>query len=157
MSQRKYIIYAFLILTTGIIIYFGYKKVSSSDKSVITKNAVSDRNYEIADSLSLSQANGKRLFQSQCASCHLIFKNATGNALAGVENRWPDKKELFAFIRNPEMIISKNSYVRKLKDEYGSVMTAFPDLTDDEIQAILDYIKVSERAKPIAIPEKPVS
>ena len=47
---------------------------------------------------------------------------------------------MFAFIRNPGEVIARNAYASKLKEVYGSLMTGFPDLSDEEIQSILDYI-----------------
>ena len=38
--------------------------------------------------------DGKALFQANCASCHAVNKKLTGPALAGVEDRWPDKAKL---------------------------------------------------------------
>ena len=98
-----------------------------------------------------SAQDGKALFSANCASCHAINKRLTGPALMGVEERWPDKKELFAFIRNPSLVIKRNAYAKKLKDVYGTLMTAFPDLTDEAIAAILDYIRREGKAKPITI------
>ena len=47
---------------------------------------------------------------------------------------------MFAFIRNPGEVIARNAYASKLKEVYGSLMKGFPDLSDEEIQSILDYI-----------------
>ena len=37
--------------------------------------------------------------------------------------------------------MKKNEYARALKEKYGSVMSAFPDISNDEINAIVEYIK----------------
>ena len=36
--------------------------------------------------------------------------------------------------------MEKDPYTRGLKTEYGSMMTAFPDLSEVEIDAIMSYI-----------------
>jgi cytochrome c1 len=72
--------------------------------------------------------------------------------LAGLESQWPDKSELYAFIRNPAEVISRNAYARNLKERWGSIMTSFPELTDEEIQAILDYIKWEKQIRENGIP-----
>ncbi len=86
--------------------------------------------------------NGKKLFNGRCASCHAIDKKVVGPALAGIETR-RDEAWLIKWIRNSsEVIKSGDAYAVKLFNEYNkSVMTAFPDLSDDDIRDILAYIK----------------
>jgi hypothetical protein len=40
--------------------------------------------------------------------------------------------------------MKKNEYIRELKNIYGSMMTAFPNLTNDEIDAICDYVNQTD-------------
>ena len=42
----------------------------------------------------LNAQDGKALFSQNCASCHAVNKKLTGPALAGVEDRWSEKKNL---------------------------------------------------------------
>lgn len=67
----------------------------------------------------------------------------TGPALGGVTDRWESDELLYAFIRNSQkVIVSKDEYAVALFNEYDkSVMTSFPELTDEEIEAILDYVE----------------
>jgi len=76
----------------------------------------------------------------------MVNKELTGPALKGVEDRWPDKEKMYAFIRNSEEVISKDKYARDLWLQYNqTMMNKHPDLTDDDIKSILGYIKsVSE-------------
>ncbi len=85
---------------------------------------------------------GKSSFQSKCAVCHTIFKDLTGPRLADILERgpWADRQQLYKWIRNPEAFMQKDLYTRKLKEQFGSVMTAFPGITDGEIDAIVEYI-----------------
>lgn len=89
--------------------------------------------------------DGKALFNTKCASCHNVFKKMTGPALAGFETKengkWSDIKELTAWIKNPVAYYSKDAYTKALRDEYGSDMQAYPDITEEEVVAISDYIK----------------
>ena len=39
--------------------------------------------------------------------------------------------------------MDKDPYTKSLKTKFGSVMTAFPDLTDNEVDAIVEYINQS--------------
>lgn len=85
---------------------------------------------------------GKKLFYAKCASCHMVNKDMTGPALKGVEDRWPDKQKLYAFIRNSEAVIKEDKYARELWLQWNqTAMLPHPDLTDSDIRAILDYIK----------------
>ena len=86
--------------------------------------------------------DGKQLFNQKCASCHAIDKKLVGPALKGVEDRWPEKAQLYAWIRNSAAVI-KSGYPRAVEvyNEYNKVqMTAFPELKDADIDAILGYI-----------------
>ena len=84
-------------------------------------------------------ATGEKLFKDNCSSCHKPDRDFTGPPIQGSLERWPDKKTLFDFIRNPTKVIRTDNYAKKIYDKYMSMMTAFPNLTDTEIQAILDY------------------
>lgn len=92
---------------------------------------------------SVKAQDGKVLFQTNCASCHQPHKNLTGPALAGVEERWPNKKNLYAWIRNSAAFLKTgDAYANNLYIEYNKVaMNQFPTLTDGEIDAMLAYIK----------------
>jgi cytochrome c2 len=96
--------------------------------------------------------DGKALFGTNCASCHKVDKDLTGPALMGVEDRWPDKKNLHAWIHN-------NSAFRATGDKYANdlfnkwnhtQMNLFPNLSDADIDAILKYIR--EYKAPVTTP-----
>ncbi|MES2775118.1 MAG: cytochrome c [Bacteroidota bacterium] len=85
---------------------------------------------------------GKELFFGKCASCHMVNKELTGPALKGAEDRWPDKQKMYAFIRNSDSLIQTDPYAKNLWLQYNqTTMTKHTDLTDEQIRAILDYIK----------------
>ncbi|OQP67702.1 c-type cytochrome [Niastella populi] len=89
---------------------------------------------------------GEIMFQNNCAACHAIDKHFTGPALGGVMARVlpvvGDKAHLYEFIRNPAKVMQTESYFLCLKNQYGGVvMTAFPNLTDEELDAIHGYIE----------------
>lgn len=84
--------------------------------------------------------NGKALFEAQCASCHKPDVDMTGPALKGATARWPDKKTLYEFIRNPTNVIQRDKYAAALYEKWNRTnMLPFPQLTDAEIDAILQY------------------
>jgi mono/diheme cytochrome c family protein len=97
---------------------------------------------------STSAQDGKALFQANCASCHAVNKQLAGPALAGIEERVPDKALLYAWIRNNQKVLaSGNKYFNDLYLQYNkSAMSLFPQLTDAEIGAMITYIN-AEAAK----------
>lgn len=85
---------------------------------------------------------GQTLFYNNCATCHALTKDLTGPGLSGVTQRITDKKRLYNWIRNPAAVLqSGDPYFNNLKKAYNNVvMNGFPELSDDEIDAILDYV-----------------
>lgn len=87
---------------------------------------------------------GKDLFKSYCAACHAkdMRSAATGPALGGSQARWGDDVALYAWIRNSQALIAEgHPRATELWNQYKpTVMTAFPNLTDDEIGSIMAYV-----------------
>ena len=87
---------------------------------------------------------GKDLFKSYCAACHAkdMRSAATGPALGGSQARWGDDVALYAWIRNSQALIADgHPRATELWNQYKpTVMTAFPNLTDDEIGSIMAYV-----------------
>jgi len=103
----------------------------------------------------LDPVKGKALFNSNCAACHKLDKKMTGPALRGVEKRLYndeglDKEWMYSWIRNSASLVkSGDDYANKIYAEYnGSAMTAFPQLSDSEIDNILSYT-AQEKAVPV--------
>jgi mono/diheme cytochrome c family protein len=89
---------------------------------------------------------GKSLFNTNCAACHKLDAKMTGPALRNVEQRLSDEQGLdrawlTAWIRNSAGLIkSGDAYANKIFEEYNkSAMTAFPQLSDQDISDILAY------------------
>ncbi len=97
---------------------------------------------------------GKSLFKANCASCHNknMTDDLTGPALAGFDERWAGREDLLnEWIRNSQAVIaSGDSYATKLfADWNNSIMTPNPNLTDEDIASLLEYIKaVAEGSYP---------
>lgn len=94
--------------------------------------------------------DGKALFKSNCASCHApTDKRVLGPGLKDFWGRIPGgddegkKKWFINWVKNASSIIGGKSdpYINKLYAEYGSPMTSFGQLKDEEIMAIADYVK----------------
>lgn len=95
---------------------------------------------------------GKNLFRSNCAACHNrnMKDDLTGPALAGLEERWKDypQEDLYNYIRNSkEMLEQQHPRAVELWEAWEpTVMNSF-DLTDEEIEAILQYIEAVQNPK----------
>ena len=96
------------------------------------------------------------MFNTNCAACHKLDKKMTGPALRHVQDRLLndeglDKQWLYAWIRNSSSVIkSGDSYANKIYTEYNrSAMTAYPQLSDADIENILAYT-AQEKIIPVA-------
>ena len=103
-------------------------------------NSAGDKTKNTESSVAVANTNGENLFKANCASCHKPNERYVGPALQGVVNRWENKELLYAFVRNSQEVISRNTYAKKLYDEYKqSPMLPYPNLKDQDIDDILRY------------------
>ena len=102
----------------------------------------------------VAQPDGKALFQANCAACHNPIKDATGPALKGVTGRVPNKEWLYKWIKNSASVIgSGDKYANDLYNKWNkTAMTAFPALSNEEIDAILKYTEEYQVPGPVATP-----
>jgi len=97
------------------------------------------------------QKEGKKMFKSLCAACHKLDKKLIGPALGNIE----EKREhawLVSWIKdNAALRKSGDRDAIEVFDEYnGASMTAFPQLSDADIDNILYYTTVGEIKKATA-------
>lgn len=108
----------------------------------------------------ISAQDGKAIFSDNCASCHSVFKDLTGPALGGVTTRgpWTDRKKLYAWVHNPAGFMQSDPYTQGLKQRFGgAMMTAFANLSEKEIDAVIDYVEKTFKAGPPGKPGTPTS
>ena len=87
---------------------------------------------------------GKTLFKSKCASCHALDHESTGPALTP-KVQTLEESYLIPWIRNNQALIaSGNAQAIEASKQKASEMTAFPNLTDDQIKNIIAYAKVGD-------------
>lgn len=90
-------------------------------------------------------ANGKSLFNANCAACHKLDSDMTGPALRNVEARLADegldREWINAWIKNSSALIRDgDAYANKIYAEWGNTnMNAFPQLSEQDITDILAY------------------
>jgi cytochrome c551/c552 len=91
----------------------------------------------------VSAQDGKAIFQSKCASCHVMGRDMTGPNLQGVIDRWGgNTDQIHVWIHNWAKAVQAG-YPRALEVEKfsSSSMTQFESgISDAEIDAVLKYV-----------------
>lgn len=98
--------------------------------------------FKTADATTTSAA--ENIFNAKCSMCHSMNEDKIGPALAGSSARWGnDGAKLKAFIKNSQAYINTGDpYATKLYEKWNrSNMPAFPNLTDEEIEALVGYLQ----------------
>jgi predicted CXXCH cytochrome family protein len=94
-------------------------------------------------------AAGAAIFKQKCTACHGIEKAVVGPALKGIDTKY-DEAFLLKWIKNaPAFIASGDALAVKASEYSPAMMSAFPELSDDDIKNIIAYVKVGD-PKPAA-------
>jgi mono/diheme cytochrome c family protein len=95
-------------------------------------------------------AAGKELFNANCAACHKLDAKATGPALRGIANKY-DMAWLYKWVKNSSELIKSGDAkaVKVFEENNKSVMTAFPQLSNQDIDNIIAYTS-EPKAEPVA-------
>ena len=94
-------------------------------------------------------AAGGAIFKQKCTACHALNKAVVGPALAGIDTKY-DEAFLIKWIKNAPAFIASGDPTAVKAGEYSpAMMSAFPELSDDDIKNIIAYVKVGE-PKPAA-------
>ena len=93
-------------------------------------------------------AVGKKIFQTNCAACHKLDKKLIGPALGNMADR-RSEEWLKSWIKdNNALRASGDQDAIDIFNEYnGMPMTAFPQLTDEDIIAIIAYTTAGDAKK----------
>ena len=88
---------------------------------------------------------GEALFKANCTTCHLVQGKRVGPELMGMTTRHSEEW-LIPWIKNSQaMIASGDEVAVALFEEWNrSVMTAFPQLSDDDVRNIIAYVDAEE-------------
>ncbi|WP_091513603.1 cytochrome c3 family protein [Flexibacter flexilis] len=85
---------------------------------------------------------GTAVFDANCKQCHAIDEVVVGPALRDATKRWPSEAAILNFIKYPQKTIEGgNAYAKGLYDKYKQFMPNHDFLKDDEIKAVIAYIK----------------
>jgi cytochrome c2 len=88
---------------------------------------------------------GEALFKANCTTCHLVQGKRVGPELKGMSDRHSEEW-LISWIKNSQaMIAAGDETAVQLFEEWNrSVMTAFPQLSDDDVRNIIAYVDAEE-------------
>ncbi|WP_395059517.1 cytochrome c3 family protein [Flavobacterium sp.] len=114
--------------------------VMSISLNSFAQEAAPDVSATMAPASGGDAVQGKALFNSNCAACHKLDAKMTGPALRGVTAKH-DKTWLYSWIKNSSALIASGDAdaVKVFNENNKSVMTAFPQLSNADIDNILAY------------------
>ena len=140
MNQIKYILSAcliFLMISAAIFLYKTFP-----DSGIIAQDQTIIENVSSTTSTT-ANSKGEQLFKQNCAACHALDKELIGPALHGIAQRGPwaeDKQNLKKWIKNPGSFIAADPYGKQLKEKYKITMPKQDQLSDADIEVVIDYI-----------------
>lgn len=139
-KEVNYILQGFLLmlLVVGAIAFSRFLLAARVESEVASVNASPPSTHVI-----VLNTTGKALFNNNCEACHSVWKEVEGPSIFTIEQRIPDKRLLYHWIRNSSAVLtSGNKYFNSLVSKYDGVrMPDFPHLTDDDVTDILEYIR----------------
>nr|WP_315186510.1 c-type cytochrome [uncultured Flavobacterium sp.] len=96
-------------------------------------------------------AKGKELFNANCAACHKLDAKATGPALRGIADKY-EMSWIYKWVHNSsDLIKSGDADAVKVFEENNKVpMTAFPQLSEGDIDDIVAYTSTPKEEAPAA-------
>lgn len=143
--QSKYIIWAFLLVLfvfAGIYFIMTFAIEKNAECGTVNDDLItnSDTSREYKD--------GKILFQTKCAACHILFMDATGPDLIGLTRRgpWADRRKVSGYLTNPEKFYKENKsvYIEKLY-QYSQISHQVFLISQEEVDALIRYFDSSEK------------
>ena len=91
-----------------------------------------------------AQAQGEGLFKSKCATCHQPHKDGTGPKLFQVREKWEQggakDGSLIKWVNNWQAAAASDPYAGQASKCSAAAMNNFPELSEDEINSIFDYV-----------------
>ena len=91
-----------------------------------------------------AQAQGEGLFKSKCATCHQPHKDGTGPKLFEVRKKWADggakEGSIIKWVNNWQSAAASDPYAEGVSKVKATAMNVFPDLTEEQIVSIFDYV-----------------
>lgn len=138
-----------LVILTGWLAVLIFKPLFPNTPIRITESATLSivKSSTISPELLATITTGKKLFKTNCASCHNrnMKEDMTGPALAGVLERWSDYPitDLYSWVKSSSKLVAEeHPKAGAIYTKWNrSPMTSFSGMTDEEVAAILAYIE----------------
>ncbi len=135
------------ILLLGVAGIFAYMAIYNKPDTVKEELAICGNSDISIDKFSSGYDKGNQLFQSHCASCHHLLKDATGPALkSAIVNR--DTRWLRKFLTNPKFKPNdkQSKEMRKMWNDMECMK--FPNLSNADVDSLYLYISNKSNAEP---------
>ncbi|GGD72655.1 hypothetical protein GCM10011514_40950 [Emticicia aquatilis] len=143
LTKLIYLIVFSLIIVFGVSLYILLKPSQSiPEAQIVYFCGVIDTNSENSRILDSTQLKGKEIFNQNCVQCHSPTDEVVvGPGLKNISKR-KSTKWIINFTKNPQRIIdSGDKYAISLFNKFNKTqMTAFQNLSDEEIKAIIKYL-----------------
>lgn len=132
---------------------FTSKLTGMNQKSLFLLIAVSCASVVLANP---PADEGRAIFTSRCAGCHTVNKDLTGPALAGVDQR-RSMDWIVKFVHSSQTVIRGGDRdAIALFEKFNRIpMPDHSDLTEQNIAAVVEYIKSQEKTAEAAPFKKP--
>jgi mono/diheme cytochrome c family protein len=94
---------------------------------------------------------GKELFNTNCAACHKLDAKATGPMLRGISAKY-EMSWIYKWVQNSSELIKSGdaAAVKVFEENNKAVMTAFPQLSEADIDNIIAYTSEPKVEAPVA-------
>ncbi len=140
-----------LILSIAFLLTFSVNSFSQPAPTAAVSTGTTSKEAPVSTSAG-DAVKGKELFNTNCAACHKLDDKMTGPALRGIATRLKSDW-LYKWIHNSSELIKSGDpeAVRVSKEFNGAVMTAFPQLSNSDIDNIIAYTSEPKQEAPKAI------
>ena len=89
-------------------------------------------------------ADGGGDFKAKCSSCHQPHKNSTGPKLFQARQKWSTggakEGSIYQWVNNWQTAVANDPYAANVSKWSATAMTAFPELSKEQINGILDWV-----------------
>lgn len=102
-------------------------------------------------STSVAQPNGEAIFKANCTACHVVGEDVVvGPGLKNVHTKYKEEW-LLKWIKNSQALVkSGDAQAVKVYEQYNKVAMPAFNLSDDEVKAVIGYIKAESEKAPAA-------
>lgn len=134
-----FLLSVFLVSTIGMMAFVYVK----SEQKTVCATPMPQPICGTENMLTENGLKGRDVFNANCAACHTLYKRMMGPSLKGLlqNERYSSKEYFFEYVRNEQKLVErKDEYALAINEEYNFDYTHNFELSDLEIQQLLEYI-----------------